>query len=248
VEPELSADQRLLRDSCEAFLQAALPVSAVRAQIDAGAQVDPSYRSRAAELGSFAFLGPDELGGGGVSGEGLLDLAIIAELRGRHLQPGNFIDTNVAVATLSSEGAGEQQSKLLPSLVAGEAAIAWVGADQRTGRDGALGYAPAGTGFRLTGTTALVVEGQSADWLLVTAAGAAGPGQFVVPATAPGVTVRQLSAPAFKVFRDLAKQSDRVNETDLRGSREKLLEKLRLFEGKDSFTNNLPDAMGHHLG
>jgi ATP-dependent DNA helicase RecG len=51
-------------------------------------------------------------------------------------------------------------------------------------------------------------------------------------APVPGVTVRQLSATAFKVFRDLAKQSDRVNETDLRGSREKLLEKLRLVDGK----------------
>lgn len=47
----------------------------------------------------------------------------------------------------------------------------------------------------------------------------------------PGVTVRQLSGTAFKLFRDLAKQSDRVDPTDLRSAREKLLEKLRLFEG-----------------
>lgn len=48
----------------------------------------------------------------------------------------------------------------------------------------------------------------------------------------PGVTVRQLSAVAFSTFRKLAKQSERMSAADLKGSRESLLEKLRLIEGK----------------
>jgi ATP-dependent DNA helicase RecG len=50
-------------------------------------------------------------------------------------------------------------------------------------------------------------------------------------APVPGVTVRQLSPTAISSFRELAGQSDRVDASDLRGSREKLLEKLRLIEG-----------------
>ncbi|QDT53891.1 hypothetical protein Pan44_19170 [Caulifigura coniformis] len=49
---------------------------------------------------------------------------------------------------------------------------------------------------------------------------------------APGVTIRQLSATAFGTFRKLAKQSGRMTAADLKGSRESLLEKLRLVEGK----------------
>ena len=50
-------------------------------------------------------------------------------------------------------------------------------------------------------------------------------------APVPGVTMRQLSPTAISSFRELAGQSDRVDASDLRGSREKLLEKLRLIEG-----------------
>lgn len=50
-------------------------------------------------------------------------------------------------------------------------------------------------------------------------------------APVPKVTVRQLSGVAFELFRNLASQSDRIAPEDLRASREKLLQKLRLFEG-----------------
>lgn len=48
----------------------------------------------------------------------------------------------------------------------------------------------------------------------------------------PGITVRKLSADAFSTFRKLAKLSERMTAADLKGSRESLLEKLRLVEGK----------------
>jgi ATP-dependent DNA helicase RecG len=50
-------------------------------------------------------------------------------------------------------------------------------------------------------------------------------------APVPGVTARQLSAAAFTTFRKLANQSERMTAADLKGSRESLLEKLRLTEG-----------------
>ena len=47
----------------------------------------------------------------------------------------------------------------------------------------------------------------------------------------PDITARQLSASAFNTFRKLAKLSERMTAADLRGSRQSLLEKLRLVEG-----------------
>ena len=47
-------------------------------------------------------LVPEEHGGGSVSGEGLCDLAIIAEERGRALQPGPFVCMNVVAARVGS--------------------------------------------------------------------------------------------------------------------------------------------------
>ena len=110
MDPELSDDQRLLLDATESFIKASLPLARVRELIEAGdgtgVAPGPAYRATAAGLGWFAFLAPEELGGGGVSGDGLRDAAIFAELRGRYLQPGNFIDTNVVVSALDGRRLG----------------------------------------------------------------------------------------------------------------------------------------------
>ncbi|ONH33337.1 acyl-CoA dehydrogenase family protein [Pseudofrankia asymbiotica] len=195
MDPDLSPDQRLLRETTERFIEANLPLDKLRELIDAGGQVGPSYWLEAAELGWFAFLAPESLGGGSVSGDGVLDAVILAELRGRYLQPGAFIDTNLAVATLAREGSEEQRTKVVPALIAGEAAVAWAVADETGDWSGptGVGYEPAGGGYRLTGRKGLVVEAQSAQWLLVTAGGPDGPAQFLLPTSAPGVTVEVLT-------------------------------------------------------
>jgi len=211
VDPELSDDQRLLLEATESFIKAALPLARVRELIDAGpadaGPADagpagtgpagtgladgPAYRKQAAELGWFAFLAPEDLGGGGVSGEGLRDAAIFAELRGRSLQPGNFIDTNVVVSALTAHGSAQQREEVLPALVAGEAAAAWAVADPAGDWSGPAGVTAteADGGYRLSGVKDLVTEAQAADWLLVTAAAPGGPAQFLLPASAPGLTV-----------------------------------------------------------
>lgn len=196
MDPDLSPDQRLLKETTERFIDSTLSLDRVRALIDSGGEVDPSYRENAAELGWFAFLAPESLGGGSVSGAGVLDATLLAELRGRFLQPGTFIDTNVAVATLSAHGSEEQQAKILPALIAGEAAVAWAVADPAGDWSGARGVtceAAPGGGYRLAGRKGLVLEAQSAQWLLLTAAGSEGLTQFLLPTGTPGVTVEVLS-------------------------------------------------------
>ncbi|EFC85513.1 acyl-CoA dehydrogenase family protein [Parafrankia sp. EUN1f] len=194
MDPELSPDQRLLRETAERFIEASLPLAKLRELIEAGGEVDPAYRREAAEVGWFAFLAPESLGGGSVSDAGVLDTVVLAELRGRYLQPGSFIDTNLAVATLSREGSEEQQAKILPDLIAGEAAVAWAVADPSgdwSGPAGVHAQAVPG-GYRLTGRKGLVVEAQSAQWLLLTANTPEGPTQFLLPVSTPGVGVEEL--------------------------------------------------------
>ncbi len=221
MDPELSDDQRLLLEATESFIKAALPLARVRELIDAGPRdigggdtglaVGPAYRKQAAELGWFAFLAPEDLGGGGVSGEGLRDAAIFAELRGRSLQPGNFTDTNVVVSALTAHGSAQQREAVLPALVAGEAAAAWAVAGPAGDWSGPAGVTAteADGGYRLSGAKALVTEAQAADWLLVTAAAPGGPAQFLLPASAPGLTVEVMPG------LDLTRRLGRVRFDDV---------------------------------
>jgi alkylation response protein AidB-like acyl-CoA dehydrogenase len=211
VDPDLSHDQRLLLEATESLIRAVLPLEGVRKLIDGTGELPAAYRTRAADLGWFAFLAPEDLGGGGVSGEGLRDAAVFAELRGRFLQPGNFIDTNVTVAALTREGTAEQREEVLPALVAGESAAAWAVADPAGDWSGPAGVTslPVDGGHRLSGTKGLVVDAHTADWLLVTAAAPEGPTQFLLPADTPGVTVEVL------VGLDLSRTSCRVRFDDV---------------------------------
>jgi len=100
---------------------------------------------QAGELGWFSMLVPEALGGGSVSGNGLVDAALIAYKRGAGLQPGAFVATNIAAHTLATAGSEDQRTKVLPGLISGEDSAAWV--------MGASGVYPTG-GVRATKTSA----------------------------------------------------------------------------------------------
>jgi alkylation response protein AidB-like acyl-CoA dehydrogenase len=194
VDLDLTADQDLLRETSERFIESHLPLARVRELIDSALDVDPKYLTGAAELGWFAALVPEELGGGSVSGFGVLDAAIFAELRGRRVQPGAFIDTNVVVAALAADGSEDHRSKVVPALIAGEATAGWAIADVTGDWSGGRGVeiVADGDGYRVSGTKAFVNDAHTAAWLLVTAGDPAGPTQVLVATDHPGVTVERL--------------------------------------------------------
>jgi alkylation response protein AidB-like acyl-CoA dehydrogenase len=186
----------LIRETTERFIEANFPLSRVRELVDNSRLPDEDYWVKVAELGWFAFLAPDELGGGGISGKGVLDAVILAEERGRALQPGPFIDTNVTVAALALEGTQEQRSKVLPALVSGECSAAWAIADPRGDWSGGAGVEcnTDAQGYRLTGSKGLVLEGHIAGWLLIVADAPEGPTQFLLASDTPGLSVEVLEA------------------------------------------------------
>ena len=77
------------------------PLTEVRASAYRDAEFALAYRRHASELGWFSMLVPEELGGGNVSGNGVLDATLIAFERGRRLQPAPFVGTNVVAYALA---------------------------------------------------------------------------------------------------------------------------------------------------
>src|SRR5271163_4210060 len=125
MELELTEDQELLRSTAAKFIEETVPLETVRQLADSATGLAPDYMTRAGELGWFAMLVPEEMGGGSVSGEGLRDLATIAEERGRGLQPGALIPMNVVAQALVRNGSSQQQSDVLPAIVSGESIATW---------------------------------------------------------------------------------------------------------------------------
>ena len=163
-----------------------------------GAWRDPdhaaSYRRQAAELGWYSMLVPEEHGGGSVSGNGLLDAALIAWKRGAALQPGSFVGTNVVAHALAEAGSDEVRAEVLPALLSGDAPASWavtsVGEGGRL--DGGVVSRPGGDGgMELSGSKTAVQDVEDESWLLVTCAGPDGPMQVLIAAGAPGVTVTE---------------------------------------------------------
>ena len=188
---DLTGDQELLRDTAARFIQSACPLERVRALTEADADPGVEYRHQAAELGWFAMLVPEDLGGGSVSGDGVFDAAIVAEERGRVLQPGAFAATHAVASALALDGSEEQRAKVLPALASGESRVTWAAAGRGGDWDveaGVTADARSG-GYVLRGVKSFVPDAHTADWILVTTAG---PSQFLVAAGTPGMSVHRL--------------------------------------------------------
>jgi alkylation response protein AidB-like acyl-CoA dehydrogenase len=194
VDLDLSDDQLLLREASTRFISETCPLTRVRDLGEDRADPGAEYRHQAADLGWFAMLVPDELGGGNVSGNGVVDAAIIAEARGRLLQPGAFVATNAAVSGLVLDGSPHQRETILPAIVSGQSTVTWAVADANGALPPDAGvHAVAGSdGFALDGAKGLVHDADRSDWMLVTAAGDGGPSQFLVAAGTRGVSIERL--------------------------------------------------------
>jgi alkylation response protein AidB-like acyl-CoA dehydrogenase len=191
VDLDLSSDQELVRETTARFVESSCPLETVRALAEEQADAGREYRRQAAELGWFAMLVPETEGGGSVSGNGVADAAIIAEERGKLLQPGAFVPTNVVALALATDGSDEQRAKVLPEVVSGERTATWAlasAAGDWSPGDAVRAEARGG-GFVLSGAAGFVQDAPQADWILVTAGSGAGLSQFLVAAGSPGTTV-----------------------------------------------------------
>ncbi|MFJ9896499.1 acyl-CoA dehydrogenase family protein [Streptomyces sp. NPDC091280] len=188
---ELSEEQAMLREASRDLLSDRAPLTVVRASMDRSEDVDPELWRLTADLGWPGLALPEEYGG---SGQGLVELALVAEEIGRALGRGPFLPTALVGRAVDRGGAERLRAEVLPALAAGESWATWAFAEPHAPwtLDGIHATARTdGTEVVLDGVKTLVQDAGGARWLLVTALHDGAPASFLVDRAAPGVTVRR---------------------------------------------------------
>ena len=206
-----SSEKILFTSTTQAFLQKEAPLRRVRELHAAGVSFDPAWWRRAAELGWTALLVPEDLGGGSISGNGVEDLAMVAEQLGKTVAPGPLYPISVVLAALVESADRQAHTAIIESLMSGETVASWAVSEPGRGwapLDPSVTATRTATGFRIDGTKDRVEAGaQSAVLLVVARCGTDAPEirQFLVPTDAPGVRLESQQSV------DLVKQYARVH-------------------------------------
>nr|WP_294851119.1 acyl-CoA dehydrogenase family protein [uncultured Sphingomonas sp.] len=195
----LNDDQRMLQDSVSPFMAAegAIPKQ-LRHWRDIGCKDGFGHGlwKQFAELGLTGILIPEADGGAGL---GQVEANIVLEEIGRNLTPSPFLSTSVA-AVRALDGSA-QAAHWFPGILSGETVIALALDEGRhhAPAQTALAASRQGNGFALNGAKQFVVQGASADMILVAARTGGKPGEidgvtlFAVPRDLPGMTVENLA-------------------------------------------------------
>ena len=192
LDAQMSSEQALLREVTAQFVNEACPLPTLRALRGVATTMPEGYWRRGAELGWFSMLVPEEWGGGNVSGDGVIDAAIHAEVRGARVQPGPFIPTNIVAFALAHNGARQHREQVLPALIAGERIASWAH-PAPIGR-GTVTANPCDGGHALRGVTGVVQDPDVADWFLLDVDAEGASRQVLLSAYAEGVEVRRLES------------------------------------------------------
>jgi alkylation response protein AidB-like acyl-CoA dehydrogenase len=184
-----------LRDLVRDFLTVTSPSAAVRELMmtDAGYD-DAGWRKMAGELGLHGIAVPEEWGGAGAD---MSALAVVFEELGRALACAPFFST-VAMATqaLLSSGDREAIAAFVPSIVDGSTTATLIlnGSLEAWDPDRVTLTARHDDGFHVHGDADMVLDGHTADVILLAARTDAGISLFAVDATDGGVEREALAS------------------------------------------------------
>lgn len=189
-------EQTQFRDTLRRFLQTVSPTTAVRRAMVTESGYDAAVWKRMAhELGLNGLVIPEQYGGAGF---GMVELGLAMEEMGRSLLCAPFLASSVlATYMIRLAATDDQKQRMLPALAVGES-IATLAFAERNGGFDASSIATlaerSGGRYVLSGTKSYVLDGMSADALLVVARITAGDGLslFLVRPDAKGFTRRAL--------------------------------------------------------
>jgi alkylation response protein AidB-like acyl-CoA dehydrogenase len=189
---ELTSDQEFFRQTTAKFLADQVPVDVLRRLRDDPIGYPERYWERGAELGWTSLLVDEAHGGGTISGEGIVDLTLIAYEFGSRAAPGPLTTSNVVVSALSTT---DSCIDALEAIAAGSELASWcleepgprsslldVGLEMRTD----------GSDLVLSGVKQPVESADRTTHLLVTGRTGSGFTQVLVPTNSPGVTITPL--------------------------------------------------------
>ncbi|MGM4965423.1 acyl-CoA dehydrogenase family protein [Tardiphaga sp. 1201_B9_N1_1] len=194
----LNEEQTMLRDSARGFIGDKAPVSHFRQLRDSkdATGFSRDYWRAFSEMGFAGLLVPEAFGG---SGLGAVEAGVVMEEIGRTLMPSPFFSTAVLGVSALNRGSDAQKSEYLPKIASGAllAALAIDEGAKHRPLQTAMKAARSGNGFKLNGAKAFVVDGHTADLLIVAARSAGAPGErdgltlFLVDPKAKGIALER---------------------------------------------------------
>lgn len=198
VDFELTEEQAMLREVSRTMLATHCPPSLVRSLAEAGKDVDDKLWQRGVELGWTGLVVPEALEG---AGQGVVELALVAEELGRAVAPGPFVDTAL-IALAAARTDLPALAPLVAGLADGRFKAAWA-------HHGSVTAVPDGTDLVLDGHATAVQGAGSVDWLMVTAEHD-GDLRLVLVETADGTTRRRRTLDETRGWYDVTLTAARV--------------------------------------
>jgi acyl-CoA dehydrogenase len=222
----LNEEQRFLRDSARDFFSANAPVEALRSlrdSNDATGYSQPLWQQMA-ELGWASVILPEQYGG---LDFGFTGLGVVIEESGRTLTASPLLASAVLGASALLLGGSEaQKEQLLPQIASGELTLALALEESHHHQPTVINTRAQASddGYILNGSKCFVVDGHSADQLLVVArtSGEAderdGLSVFLVPADGAGLSITRTTMLDSRNAANLTLDNVRVDSTALVGT------------------------------
>ncbi len=190
MEFELSDEQLEFQKSLRRMISDRSPIKSIREVVKTEAGWDEGlWQQFSEQAGLPALLVPEEYDGAGAT---LVEAMIAMEELGRGIVPSPFFATTAfGVVPILTFGSDAQKQELLPSIAAGEITVttALTEPSGNWGPDG-VEMVSAGTGATVTlsGTKSFVIDGHTADKIIVVAKTGDQYGLYVVDGDASGLT------------------------------------------------------------
>ena len=188
-----SEEQEELRRLTRKWLSERSPSLVVRKLMETERGYDPVMWADMAQMGWQGMAIPEEYGG---SGFGQLELAVLFEEMGRSLLPAPFFSTvSLGSAAILERGSEKQKHDVLSRVAAGEITVTLAFTEPNGSWDEAGVQAvaePINNGWSINGVKSFVIDGHTADFLVVAARTAEGVTLFLVEADNEGVGRRRL--------------------------------------------------------
>ncbi|WP_213308509.1 acyl-CoA dehydrogenase family protein [Paraburkholderia sacchari] len=180
MEFALTQEQAMIRDAAVDVLGQHSTSLAVRLAMEQGEGFDEAlWRLVSAELGWCALSVPEAAGGAGL---GAFEMILLLEAMGGHLACVPYFSTVCLAATVLSHCDAPRARELLGRIAAGALRATLASSRTWAGDRGDLAVCaePIAGGYRLNGTIAQVIDGASAERVIVAARLAGGAGQLAL--------------------------------------------------------------------
>lgn len=171
-------DQAMLKDTAASFMKTEAPTAHFRKFRDMNCKDGFSHGlwKQFGELGFTGILVPEDQGGLGL---GHVEAGIVLEEIGRNLSPSPFLTTSVVGVEALKAADAALRERWFPGILSGETVLGLAIDEGAKHNPAAIAMKAerAGNGFKLTGRKQFVIQGASADMLIVAARTAGGAGE-----------------------------------------------------------------------